>query len=236
MPAAAAETTGMAILGLIAGAPASAHELSQRMALNYGYFWRRARSHVYAEVKHLAASGWVSATDAATGNRPRTEYAITAAGRRALARWLASTPDVFALEMDALVRLYLAPHGRAADLGRTLEFMQLQAEGMIELGQEITAAYLAGRPPPPHDELYQRAPLLDFLAGFGLFVQQWAQRSRKLVAMWDGEPARRDKAARAALEALAVSLAQARGAPVAKAPGPARAPKPAGTARRVQRR
>jgi PadR family transcriptional regulator, regulatory protein AphA len=194
--------TTMAILGLIAAEPASGYELNRRMEISYGYFWRRARSHVFTEVKRLAGQGWVSGQAAATGARERTVYSITAAGRRALAAWLATPPDVFALEMEGLVRVYLAPFGTVDDLDQSLAAMQAQAETMLRIAGDVIPAYLAGQGPPPRDEMYQRAVLIDLLAHFAQLVHDWARRSRREVGRWDGDPKARDARARSLMKQL----------------------------------
>jgi DNA-binding PadR family transcriptional regulator len=189
-------TTTHAILGLIAGEPASAYELAKRMQLTYSYFWPGARSHVFTEVKKLEALGWVAGEIEANGRRRRTTYAITRKGRQALALWLQTPPERFALEMEGLVRVYLASFGTDDDLDRAVAAMEASADTMLRIAGRIIPAYLEGRPPPPAAELHVRAILIDFLAGFAGFVDAWAKRSRKEIARWpEGDAAARDRRA-----------------------------------------
>ena len=198
-------TTSYAILGLVAAEPASAYALVRRMRINYRYFWPRARSLVYTEVKKLEGLGWVVGVPETTGRRKRLEYAITATGRAELARWLGTPSTAFALELEALVRVYLARFGSERDLLAAITSMAAEAEVMLDIAGEIIPAYLAGTPPPPADLVHHRAVLFDFLTGFAAFVQDWADRSSAEVESWAGcDPA--------ALEARA--LKRMRGMPM----------------------
>ncbi len=171
-------TTAHAVLGLIAAEPASAYDLATRMRITYAYFWPSARSHVFAEVKRLAALGWVRGEDMPRGGRERTFPPC----------------DHFSLEIDGLVRLYLARFGARAQLDRALASMEAESERMLRIAGEIVPAYLAGTPPPPADRLEHRALLIDFLAGFADFVHAWARRSRAEVARWPGSTAKSTRA------------------------------------------
>ncbi len=187
-------TTAHAVLGLIAAEPASAYDLATRMRITYAYFWPSARSHVFAEVKRLAALGWVRGEDMPRGGRERTVYSITPSGEAALRAWLDAPCDHFSLEIDGLVRLYLARFGARAQLDRALASMEAESERMLRIAGEIVPAYLAGTPPPPADRLEHRALLIDFLAGFADFVHAWARRSRAEVARWPGSTAKSTRA------------------------------------------
>lgn len=178
-------TTAFAILGLVRTAPGSAYDLNKRMEITYAYFWPRARSLVFAETKKLAAGGFVAGTVQHTGARARTVYAITPSGEDALRQWLATPPTVFGLEIEALVRLYLADSGDRRAIEGAVLAVEHEAERMLAIARTVIPAYLDGRPPPPVDDVATRALLIDFLAGFAAFTHSWAQRARQEVATWD---------------------------------------------------
>src|SRR5687768_7758504 len=79
--------TSYAMLGLLAVQPWTTYELAKQMDHTLSRFWPRAKSKLYEEPKKLVAQGLAKATDDAVGRRPRTIYAITPKGRRALAAW-----------------------------------------------------------------------------------------------------------------------------------------------------
>src|SRR3954447_17312688 len=80
--------TSYAILGLRAVKPWTTYELAQQMQKALGQFWPRAESRLYEEPKKLVAHGLARATSEMVGKRPRTVYAITPKGRRAMAAWV----------------------------------------------------------------------------------------------------------------------------------------------------
>ena len=91
-------TTSYAILGLLRLRSWTSYELAKQVQKSLGWFWPRAERKLYDEPKNLVALGLATATDEHTGNRPRTVYAITPAGRKALRGWLGHTPEPPALE------------------------------------------------------------------------------------------------------------------------------------------
>jgi len=83
-------TTSFAILGLLAIKPWSTYELTKLMRRALLAVWPRAESNLYREPHRLVQAGLATAERVDVGRRRRTEYAITAAGRRALETWLAT--------------------------------------------------------------------------------------------------------------------------------------------------
>lgn len=177
-------TTSHAILGLLAYRPATAYELAKGMETNFAYLWPHARSHVFAETKKLAELGLAQATPDAVGRRARTVYSLTATGRGALEQWLATPPTSFALEIEGLVRLFLAPFGTRDDLLQALEAMRAEAEVMLHVAGSINEQYLQGTA-PAQEQVHLRALLVDFLTRFAELTEAWAARSLATVAAWD---------------------------------------------------
>ena len=77
-------TTSYAVLAVLALRDHSTYELTKQMRYSLHYLWPRAESNVYAEPKRLVAAGLAEAREGWTGERRRTVYSITNAGRRAL--------------------------------------------------------------------------------------------------------------------------------------------------------
>jgi DNA-binding PadR family transcriptional regulator len=175
--------TDVAILGMVAMRPCTTYELSKAMERSFDYFWPRARSLIYAEVKQLASIGLVEATQDFVGRRRRTTYAITPAGRQALADWLATPPSRFALEFEGLLRVYLAPFGDRESLLRTLAQTGRDAEAMLTIARDFKLEYLAGQS-PFMEQVHVRALLDDFLGHFAELVYRWTERSRAVVESW----------------------------------------------------
>ena len=81
-------TTSYVVLGSIAvRGPSTSYDLKRFVELTLGHFWAFPHSQLYAEPERLARAGLLS-EEREDGGRRRRTYAISAAGRRALDKWL----------------------------------------------------------------------------------------------------------------------------------------------------
>lgn len=183
-------TTSFAILGHLALRDWTMYDLAREMRRNVVFFFPRAESQVYAEPKRLVAAGLAAARTERTGKRPRTVYAITPAGRQALADWLAEPPSRgFQLEFEAMLRVFLGNIGSEADLARALAHARDEAAALADQAFRIRDEYLAGRA-PFQAHAVTRALLHDFLTSFAVMTDAWAERSLDRLRAWpqeDGE-------------------------------------------------
>jgi DNA-binding PadR family transcriptional regulator len=175
--------TSAALLGQLAWREQSSYELVKAMGDNVRFFWPRAESHVYREVKRLTATGLATGARGATGRRPRTTYRITPAGRDALAEWLAQPAGGVALEHEPLLRVFLATSGSRADLLRAIGTAREQAQAMLAIGDGLADLYLAGEH-PFQKEVHVRALTFDYLYSWARFTVEWADRAEADVRGW----------------------------------------------------
>jgi len=169
-------TTSYAILGLLAVKPWTTYELTQQMDRSLGRIWPRAQSKLYEEPKKLVALGLARATEERVGKRPRTRYAITPKGRRALARWLAEPSQPPSLEAEHLVKMFFAEHGTKADALATLAASLAAGE-----------AYLAGAA-PFQQRAAQTMLVGTFLSDLYALVAEWADWASEQVERWPDDP------------------------------------------------
>jgi PadR family transcriptional regulator AphA len=95
-----------ALLGLLEDGPASGYELTGRFERSLQkYAWTARQSHIYPELKRLAGEGLITVAD--EGARGRRTYALTAAGRDELRRWLTSPIKQRAVRDEQMLRLCL---------------------------------------------------------------------------------------------------------------------------------
>ncbi|HLJ66515.1 MAG TPA: PadR family transcriptional regulator [Chloroflexota bacterium] len=160
------------------------YELGKAMQGSFDYFWPRARSLIYAEVKRLGVLGLLEARKDSVGKRPRTTYSSTPAGKEALAAWLTTPPRTFTLEFEGLLRVYLAPFGTRDDLLQALQTVAGQADTMLHVGAAFKRSYLEGTS-PFMDQIHVRALLNDFLVNYADLVRQWSERSIASVRGWE---------------------------------------------------
>ena len=92
-------TTSYAVLSVLALGDHSTYELTRQMRLSL-HLWPRARQRVRG-AERLVTAGLAESREEWNGGRRRTVYSITAAGRRALADWLASPSALSATSRKA---------------------------------------------------------------------------------------------------------------------------------------
>jgi PadR family transcriptional regulator, regulatory protein AphA len=181
-------TTSYSILGLLAVKPWSSYELTRQMERSLGHMWPRAASKLYEEPKKLVEHGLARATQDHVGRRPRTVYAITAKGRRALAGWLQQPGAGPVLEWEQLVQVFFSDHGTKADVLTTLEaaleWAQVRSAQTAAVGHE----YLHEGGPFPKRSA-QTNVSVRFLIDFYALVAEWARWAQRIVETWPDDPA-----------------------------------------------
>ena len=193
--------TSYALLGQLALRPWSVYEMTKNVGRTLHWFWPRAESVLYAEVKRLVGLGLAAAkSEPGRRGRDRAVYSLTDEGRAALTAWLAEpSAGGFALHAEPLVRVHLAPYGTKEDLVRALEEARDHAESLLRQALTIATEFVEGRH-QFQDQVHVRSILFDYLWHSGLTTWLWAVRSLERVGAWDGiEP---DEAAMSAGLAL----------------------------------
>lgn len=190
--------TSYALLGQLALRPWSVYEMTKNVGRTLHWFWPRAESVLYAEIKRLAELGLARGA-AAPGRRgrPQTVYSITEAGRQALAAWLGTSPERFSLHFESLLRVHLSPYGTKDDLVRALEAARTEAEDLLRTGIAVGTEFVEGR----HQfqgQVHLRAILFDYLWELGLTMYQWSERWLDRISSWPDLELRR----KAEIEAL----------------------------------
>jgi DNA-binding PadR family transcriptional regulator len=128
--------TSHALLGLLNVRSWTTYELAKQVQRSLGWFWPRAERKLYDEPKRLVAAGLATASEEHTGKRPRTVYAITGDGRKALRAWLGEAPQPPSLEFEALVKVFFADGGTIEQLRDTLARVEASA---VERRAELRA-------------------------------------------------------------------------------------------------
>lgn len=103
--------TAFAVLGVLARGPLSGADITRWLDEHIGNFWRESGGQLYPTLAALEVQGDVARARSprATGRgRPATTWAITAAGRRRLTRWLAEPATTEPRRIELLLKLFLA--------------------------------------------------------------------------------------------------------------------------------
>lgn len=181
-------TTSYAILGLLAVQPWSTYELTLQMDRSLGRLWPRARSKLYEEPKKLVAHGLATVRTEKVGRRQRKVYRITAAGRRALAGWLAEPGGGPELEFEGLLKVFFAEHGTRDDVLATLSSIRVWAQERNGGSLEVAQAYVA------EEAEFQHRLAINMLSGRFLtqlyaLVVEWSDWAAEVVDAWPDDPA-----------------------------------------------
>jgi PadR family transcriptional regulator, regulatory protein AphA len=180
-------STSYAVLGLLAIKPWSSYELTQQMDRSLGRMWPRATSKLYEEPGKLVEHGLARSATRQRGKRARTEYTITAKGRRALAGWLEEPGRGPVLEFEQLLKVFFAENGTRASVLATLAAADEWARARCAESRAVGEQYAAGTGPFP-----ERLPELQltsrFLTDFYLLVGEWARWAGDIVQTWPEDP------------------------------------------------
>jgi DNA-binding PadR family transcriptional regulator len=177
-------TTSYVVLAQLAMRPWSAYELATQQQRYFQYFWPRARSGLYQELKKLAQLGVANAETIPVGRRGhRTMYSITAAGRQALRAWLDEPLTPISVEFEGLVRIFAAPAGTRDQLLHTLGRIADDADELAAFNDGIRHEYIGGRA-PFQDQAHVRTLAVDLMTDYFDLIRDWAQRSRAAVERW----------------------------------------------------
>lgn len=101
-----------ALLVALSERPGSGWELSRRFDRSIGFFWQATHQQIYRVLARMDTAGWVSSEQRRERGKPEQKvYAITPAGARALAEWLAAPTPTEALRSELAVKLRGASYG-----------------------------------------------------------------------------------------------------------------------------
>ena len=177
-------TTSYAVLAQVAVHPWSPYELARQRVRYFRYVWPRAESAIYREVKRLAAMKLLAAKREYVGKRPRTVYSITDAGRQILREWLGTPVSPFAMDFEAMIRLFIAPLGTKEQIVATLEQVRTDAQDMLRFGGAVKQEFVDGRA-VLQDQVYIRALAVDFFVSLLHTVDSWAERTLSEIEGWE---------------------------------------------------
>ena len=131
--------TEYALLGLLTFGPASGYELDRLAARSIDYFWRPAKSKIYAILPRLVEQGLAAVEHHVQSGRPDKQvYSLTDAGRRALRGWLdEEEPPPSVVRSGPLLKLFFGAEADPARVRRSLESWRARAEAQLAALREI---------------------------------------------------------------------------------------------------
>ena len=176
-------STSFALLGLLGLRPWTAYELVTQVRRNLYAIWPRSEAHLYAELKRIVERGHATAEVVDGVRRQRTRYAITAEGRAALREWLGTEPAAPLIEVEGILRLFLADQGSTEDLRAALESTARQASEIYARGAVLAEEVLnSGGPFPQRLHLTERVSA--FYAAYLRLLIEWCDETLEEVETW----------------------------------------------------
>lgn len=179
----AGSTTANALLGLLSLRSWTAYELTGQMRRALRWAWPRSEANLYAEIKRLVPAGLVDAVEEDVGKRTRTRYEITDAGRVAAREWLRSEPSTPRIELEVVLRVFLADLGEPEDLRRALAATRRHVTEQLDVLQPILEEYSGDGAPFPerahlnilfmHHSTMQLEQLLDWCDDVEAELEWW---------------------------------------------------------------
>jgi PadR family transcriptional regulator AphA len=128
-------TTEAALLGLLADRELSGYDLKRLVSRSVGYFWRPAKSQIYAVLPRLVERRLARSRDVRQQGRPDKQlYRSTPAGRAALRDWLDHAPLQPEPERILLLKLFFGHHTDAATL---IGFVRERRAAAEQLAREL---------------------------------------------------------------------------------------------------
>lgn len=147
-----------ALLVALRERPASGLELARRFDRSIGFFWHATHQQIYRVLARMEGEGWLSVrTVTQTGRPDKKEYAVSAAGRDALAAWLSADTPLDPLRSELAVKMRAASYGDRADVRRLVE------QHLAEHHTRLAAYHRMSTEQYPHPESLTGADLDRYL-------------------------------------------------------------------------
>jgi PadR family transcriptional regulator, regulatory protein AphA len=138
-------TSSYVLLGLLSVRSWTGYELTQQVRHSLAHVWPASEANLYREQQRLVRLGWARVDAEAAGpERTRKRYTITAAGRSALADWLATPPAPPSLEIEGMLRAWFADAGTPEQFADAMRAIAEHARASVDRVVTVFTGYLAG--------------------------------------------------------------------------------------------
>jgi PadR family transcriptional regulator AphA len=152
------------LLGILR-TPASGYEIKQAFDRVFSHFWAADLPQIYRTLNRMERDGWLTASSMASDKGPeRRVYRLTATGKRALRKWLTTSPTLATERIEYLAQTFFL--GALEDDAAALTFMrqlrEILANELVAL-ESIEATWSAADPTYPdcadRDDFYAQLTL-----------------------------------------------------------------------------
>ncbi len=152
------------LLGILR-TPGSGYEIKQQFDRVFSHFWAADLPQIYRTLNRMERDGWLTASSMASEKGPeRRMYKVTAAGKRALRKWLTAAPTLATERIEYLAQTFFL--GALEDDASALRFMRQLRETLekeLFTLESIEATWAASDPSYPDcadpDDFYAQLTL-----------------------------------------------------------------------------
>jgi DNA-binding PadR family transcriptional regulator len=161
--------TAYVILGMVSRTPRSGYEIKALVDRSTRFFWAASYGQIYPELKRLSEAGLIAGSDSPRGERRRTVYAITDAGRAELIEWLRRPPETYELRDEGLLKLFFAG---LLDPEESVEILRAMRDRRLAVAEQLREIETEAR------EKDDEFPLIVLLGGieFNQLFAEWCER------------------------------------------------------------
>ena len=128
---------------MLAVRPWTGYELTQQVRRSLRFIWRSSEGHLYREQRRLVDLGWATVEQEPAGQRTRSRYTITNAGRAALRDWLATEPEEPHFQIEGILRTFFGDQGTDEQLATAMLSTAQAARSMLDEMHGFVDDYLA---------------------------------------------------------------------------------------------
>ncbi len=178
--------TSYAILGLLAIRPWSTYELTKLLGRSVQYVMPRTEANRYQQPRRLVEAGLASSEQETVGQRRRSVYSITPAGREALVAWLEEPARPTQLESEALLKILFGNMATRPTLLARITDFGAEAEALTDPWRSIAREYADGNGPFP-ERIHVNALFWVLLERWARLRAEWARWAAMEVESWPDE-------------------------------------------------
>lgn len=174
-------TTRYILLGLLSHEDMSGYDMKKHMDVMVHQFWNVGYGQIYPALSELSREGLIVKTTAAPGRGPeRHVYAITDAGREALATWLSLPGEREYTRYELLLKLFFSGRAPAAQSTERIREFRARHEQDLALVRSYEENLLSVLDEEP-DHLYYYLTALFGEHVYSAYIA-WADEALRLLA------------------------------------------------------
>jgi PadR family transcriptional regulator, regulatory protein AphA len=162
--------TAKVILGMLSMGPKSGYEIKSLVDRSTRFFWAASYGQIYPELRRLAEAGLIEGSESPQGERRRTVYRLTEHGEAALQAWLGSSPEVFEMRHEGMLKVFFADALPPRERVQRLRDMEAQHRAKVAALRAVEA----GAEKDPNSSAYT---VLRFGIEFNEWVAEWCERA-----------------------------------------------------------